>query len=77
NANKVTVFMYNNDNGLVVKVVDDGVGIERQKVFDHNSLGLMGMRERVALFGWQMEIKGKTNKGTVVKLLIPGSSIEQ
>ncbi|MBF0463663.1 MAG: sensor histidine kinase [Nitrospirae bacterium] len=77
NANKVTVFMYNNDNGLVVKVVDDGVGIERQKVFDHNSLGLMGMRERVALFGWQMEIKGKTNKGTVVKLLIPEGSIGQ
>ncbi|MBF0568479.1 MAG: sensor histidine kinase [Nitrospirae bacterium] len=76
-ANKVTAFMYNRDGVLVIKIVDDGIGIEGPKIFDHNSLGLLGMRERVAMSGWQMEIKGKSGVGTAVKIYIPGMSSER
>ncbi|MBF0457726.1 MAG: sensor histidine kinase [Nitrospirae bacterium] len=74
NANKVNAFMYNRDGTLMVKIVDDGIGIEEGKIFDHNSLGLLGMRERVAMCGWQIDIKGKTEVGTAVKIVIPNTS---
>ncbi|MBF0555374.1 MAG: sensor histidine kinase [Nitrospirae bacterium] len=76
NANKVNAFMYNRDGVLVIKIVDDGIGIEGHKIFDHNSLGLLGMRERVAMCGWHMEIKGKSGMGTVVKIFIPSAGTE-
>ncbi|MBF0515587.1 MAG: sensor histidine kinase [Nitrospirae bacterium] len=72
NANKVNAFMYNRDGVLVIKIVDDGIGIEDHKIFDNSSLGILGMRERVAMCGWQLLIKGKAGVGTSVKIVIPG-----
>ncbi|MBF0564359.1 MAG: PAS domain S-box protein [Nitrospirae bacterium] len=77
NANKVNAYLYKKEDKLIVKIVDDGVGIGQDKIFDYDSLGLLGMRERANVLGWNLEIKGKAGTGTVVKILIPGRDMEQ
>ncbi|MBF0538213.1 MAG: sensor histidine kinase [Nitrospirae bacterium] len=77
NANKVNAFMYNKGGDFIVKIVDDGRGIEEGKIFDYNSLGLLGMRERAAMLGWHLEIKGKPGMSTAVKILTPGTNSRQ
>ncbi|MCG6553386.1 MAG: sensor histidine kinase, partial [Candidatus Magnetominusculus sp. LBB02] len=70
-ARKTNVYIYSKDAFLYVKIVDDGVGIDMNKIFDYSSLGLLGMRERVSMLGWDMEIKGKPQAGTSIKIIIP------
>jgi hypothetical protein len=47
-------------------VEDDGVGISPESLGQSQSLGLLGMRERAAIFGGQVEIAGIPGKGTTV-----------
>ncbi|MBF0565113.1 MAG: PAS domain S-box protein [Nitrospirae bacterium] len=75
-ANKVGAYLYKKDTALIMKIVDDGIGIDENKIFNNNSLGLLGMRERVSMLGWTLNIKGKPGMGTVIKIFIPGAGGE-
>jgi two-component system sensor histidine kinase UhpB len=52
-------------------VADNGVGIPDTKVSNRQSLGLLGMRERVALFGGEITIQGNPGIGTTVTAYLP------
>jgi len=56
---------------LVVNIRDDGKGIPVAKVKDPASLGLLGMRERLARFGGELEIYGRPSRGTRIRFQIP------
>ncbi|MBF0458501.1 MAG: sensor histidine kinase [Nitrospirae bacterium] len=71
NAREVNIYIYRKDGKLLFKIVDDGIGINENKIFDYNSLGLLGMRERVSMLGWNMDIKGKPCAGTTIRIIIP------
>ncbi len=60
-------------NGLVkMKMHDDGVGFDVEEAAQkHESFGLSGMRERVALLGGQIDIQSSPGKGTRVEIAIP------
>lgn len=60
-------------NGLVkMKMHDDGVGFDVEEAAQqHESFGLSGMRERVALLGGQINIQSSPGKGTRVEIAIP------
>jgi signal transduction histidine kinase len=58
---------------LLVEIQDDGLGIPVEKLTDSASLGLLGMRERAASLGGQIEIAGRPGKGTTVMLRLPRS----
>jgi two-component system, NarL family, sensor histidine kinase UhpB len=57
------------DISLVVN--DDGRGITDEEIKRHGSLGLLGMKERVAILGGTLDVHGQPGHGTVVAIQIP------
>lgn len=70
-ARKITVRMVQQPEALVLEVADDGKGITAGQLGDRSSLGLLSMRERAHLWGWDLTIQGRPGKGTVVTLRMP------
>ncbi len=59
------------DDILYMKITDNGIGISDEQINDPESLGLIGLRERVYPWGGDINIKGINGQGTVVKVRIP------
>jgi signal transduction histidine kinase len=53
-----------------LSIKDDGKGISKNEAESPISLGLLGMKERVAEFGGKIDIKGNAN-GTIIKFSVP------
>ena len=71
-ANTVSVSLKRNETGLVLRVLDDGIGITEDALQKPMSHGLLGMRERALLLGGSLTIKpGPQGKGTCVEAVIP------
>ena len=70
-ATEVNVSLARKDGEVVMKVSDNGKGITKKEISNTKSFGLLGIRERVHLFGGKMEIKGVKGKGTTVEVRIP------
>jgi len=70
-ATVVRVRLEQVDGYLQLEVNDDGIGISPEKLSDSRSFGLLGMRERAASLGGQIEIAGRPEKGTTVMLQLP------
>ncbi|MGN6586015.1 MAG: sensor histidine kinase [Solirubrobacterales bacterium] len=72
-AGHVEVRLRRNDTGgVVLEVSDDGRGF----AFDESQrgLGIGGMRERALLIGAELTIESRPDKGTTVRLTVPGES---
>jgi signal transduction histidine kinase len=72
-AQKAWVSLANSDNRIVVKVRDDGKGIDEHVVqFRPGSIGIGigGMRQRVKEFGGEVRLQN-ANPGTLVEVIIP------
>ena len=70
-ATAVTVKLESRSDSLQLVVADNGLGIRDTKVSNRQSLGLLGMRERVARFGGEITIQGNPGKGTTVTACLP------
>ena len=70
-ATKLWVNLSVEEGAVVLEIEDDGIGISPERVAERHSLGLMGMRERVAVFGGGIEFSGVPGQGTVVVVRIP------
>jgi PAS domain S-box-containing protein len=70
-ASRVEVRMTGRGGDLLLKVSDNGRGIDEGKVAEATSLGLLGMRERAMIFGGQVEVTGAEGRGTTVTVRIP------
>lgn len=71
NATKVKTTFKKTDCKLLMEVSDNGRGITEEQISDTQSLGLIGMRERVNLLKGKVEINGIKDKGTTVTIEIP------
>ena len=69
-ASRVTVTLSRRDDTVTLVVHDDGKGFDPASVRD-GSLGLVGMRERVALLGGRLTIDSSEGAGTMVKAEVP------
>jgi signal transduction histidine kinase len=58
-------------NDLVLAVQDNGKGIADKDLCQRHSFGLLGMRERAALEGGELQITGRPGKGTRVVVRLP------
>ena len=60
---------------LELTIQDDGIGFDVTRAIQHatqgNSMGLLGMQERVILVGGKMEISSAPNQGTRIQTIIP------
>ncbi|PKN96586.1 MAG: hypothetical protein CVU43_19910, partial [Chloroflexi bacterium HGW-Chloroflexi-5] len=76
-ATKVTVDLREGEKSLftadsfVLEISDNGRGITREELLNRDSLGLLGMKERVLAFGGDISIYGEPGGGTSLVLKIP------
>jgi PAS domain S-box-containing protein len=70
-AKNAWVLMEVDDGALYVEIEDDGRGIAPQDLAKARSLGLKGMRERVAYLGGAVEIGRAPRGGTRLRLRMP------
>ena len=70
-ASHVCVNVIIENSWLLLKVKDNGEGIEDNKIYHSHSLGLIGIRERVHHFGGEVSIQGKRGEGTQLSVKIP------
>ena len=66
-AARVQVLVGYDEDGVRVEVVDDGVGSDAPR----SGNGLIGMRERVALYGGHVEAAASPNAGFAVRAFLP------
>ncbi|MDH5763509.1 MAG: GAF domain-containing sensor histidine kinase [Nitrospinota bacterium] len=72
-ARRVKVTLEDKENRLILKVEDDGVGINPRCLTNGNSLGILGMRERARVWGGTVDFKSELQKGTTVVVQISRS----
>jgi two-component system sensor histidine kinase UhpB len=59
------------DESLILEIRDNGRGITEEEILNPESLGLLGIKERVLVFKGEISIRGKPGGGTSVILKIP------
>jgi PAS domain S-box-containing protein len=70
-ATRVTVSFKGEAHKWVLRIRDNGKGITEKQISDPKSFGIMGMRERVRMWGGEVKIKGIPDEGTTVTVSIP------
>jgi two-component system sensor histidine kinase UhpB len=80
-ARHVWVDLRQRDEEVQVTVRDDGVGFDladaRARALEGDSLGLLGMQERVELLGGKFDIETEPGQGTTLRLWlqVPASDL--
>lgn len=77
NATTIRTDLKKENNCLILKMMDDGKGIDEKEMSSPKSFGIIGMRERADFVGGKIKIKGTKNKGTTVTVTIPLSQYER
>jgi PAS domain S-box-containing protein len=70
-AKNAWIVMAQEDGALYVEIEDDGRGIGVEDMAKASSLGLKGMRERVAYYGGSLEVGPAPRGGTRLRLRVP------
>lgn len=68
-AKHASVFVFEKENDLVMRVSDNGKGFNMDE--NYNSLGLLGMRERSLIIGGSLTIESSPGNGTTVTFTLP------
>jgi signal transduction histidine kinase len=70
-ASRVDVEMTRSQSGLTVTITDNGVGFDAaQPRHGPHGLGLLGMKERVALVHGDLQVVSAVGKGTTVQVVV-------
>jgi len=73
NATKIEVSLEEKAGKLLLKIEDNGRGITEEQISNPKSFGLFGMQERIYPLGGEVKIKGLSNKGTTVTVILPAT----
>jgi PAS domain S-box-containing protein len=68
---RVSLVIQEQDGCVIVVLEDDGVGFDAEAAAASGRLGLLGMRERMALVGGVLEIESSPGAGTTVIARVP------
>jgi signal transduction histidine kinase len=69
-ATRVSVIVTRKSGGVTAVIEDDGVGMTESRGGD-GGIGLLGMRERVALVGGRLEVESSPGAGTTLAIEVP------
>jgi signal transduction histidine kinase len=79
-AKRVCITLRRHGTDLVLEVKDDGLGFDlaamQQRAIAGDSLGVLGMHERAALLGGQLDIDSAAGEGCTVQLRCPWRNLE-
>lgn len=70
-ASRVWVRLQREDQNVVMEVRDNGIGIRKDQINRPQSLGLLGIRERVLVWRGQVHVHGVPGYGTTVTVQLP------
>ena len=70
-ATHVVVHLRCDGDTLVLRIVDNGRGIDNEQVRNPRSMGILGMRERAAACGGRLDVDRAAPRGTAVTLTLP------
>jgi len=70
-ASAVEVALKQREGLIELHVIDNGIGISEQKALDPKSLGLLGIRERLVVYGGGLNLQGFPEAGTHLLVTIP------
>jgi PAS domain S-box-containing protein len=73
-ATDVKINLSKGKSALMLEVRDNGMGIPEEKLVDHASYGLIGIKERARYLGGEARITGVPGEGTIVDVYIPLNS---
>jgi len=76
-ATSIEIDLFTENNSIVLIIRDDGKGFKEGIFNNSNSLGFLGMKERILPFGGNIEIHSKSGKGTEVKVKVPSRTFRQ
>jgi signal transduction histidine kinase len=65
------VHFHSDNSGIFIEVADNGKGIEKEKILNAKSFGLLGMRERANMFGGSLTVEGTPGIGTRLAAKFP------
>jgi signal transduction histidine kinase len=68
----VVVVELENDNGLVLRVADDGDGFEPERSVRPGAYGMVSMRERAQALGGRLRVESAPGRGTTISVELPG-----
>lgn len=74
-AKQVKLQLLREDEGIRLRISDDGIGLPADAAVKQKSHGLVGMRERMRQIGGTVRIYPGESGGTVVEALIPMSAV--
>jgi two-component system sensor histidine kinase UhpB len=69
-AERIDVTLRRSERGVELEVADDGRGFAFEE--SERGLGIAGMRERALLIGAELTIESRPDRGTTVRLVVPG-----
>ena len=72
NAQSVSVSLARRESGVAAVIEDDGSGFD-QRTVRQEGIGLLGMRERLALLDGRLEVESRPGAGTTVVAEVPVS----
>lgn len=70
-AKNIEIQLKRVDEGLTALISDDGKGFKPKQIPSYKRHGLVGMRQRAAALGGQLDISTQLGVGTAVRLFIP------
>ncbi|MGB8337446.1 MAG: CHASE domain-containing protein [Burkholderiales bacterium] len=76
-ATNVFINMAYNEKRFSLTVRDDGIGLAPGSARKGKSFGLLGMKERVHVFGGTIYIAGQSDGGTTIEVVLPASVIQE
>gem|GEM_PF-5560613 len=76
-ATRVHVSLKEKGKHLELIVRDNGKGITKEQISNPKSFGLIGIKERVHLWGGEVKISGRPGKGTTVVVRMPIEEISR
>jgi PAS domain S-box-containing protein len=70
-ATRVRVMLTKERDAVIMKITDNGIGINKEQIYKSRSFGLLGMRERAHGLGGRLTIRGFRSGGTSICVRLP------
>jgi two-component system sensor histidine kinase UhpB len=70
-ASRIDIELYESSDQIILKVLDNGIGIVENEIKSKKSFGIISMKERAASVGGSFEIYPVKEGGTLIELYLP------